>query len=252
MQMQPASNATTALVTNATIQNTTFLSNNLGMDLNHDGVSNVTYNVLGNTFRNHAGQAINLFSSAVQAPTTGGTLEATMSNNRIGLAGSFKSGSSVGNGIRVNINGGADATVLLNNNIIRETPNARGIEIISRNGTGGLDITVTNNQVNPDYVATPENGGFSLSAIFLQSNCLSVCNTLRSDVRSNTVPAFAPTGELVAGQIVLIETGVSTLNLVDTTAPISGTCASELAATNTGNTNANAGCSLIAGPISTP
>jgi hypothetical protein len=39
---------------------------------------------------------------------------------------------------------------------------------------------------------------------------------------------------------------------VDTTAPISGTCATELAATNTGSTGVLGGCALIAGPISTP
>ncbi len=251
MQIQPSADAN-ATITQATIQNNTFQNNNIGADLNHDGVSFVTYDVVNNTFLGQIAQPINLFSSAVQAPTTGGTLDATIDGNRIGNSASFKSGSSLGNGIRVNINGGADAAVLINNNSIRQTPNGRGIEIISRNGTGTLDVTVTSNPVNPDFVATVENGGFSLSSIFLQSNCLAVCNTLRSDVRSNTVPAAAPTGELLAGQIALIETGASTAQLVDTTAPISGTCASELAATNTGNTNASAGCSLIAGPIDVP
>ena len=250
MQMQPSADAN-ATMSQVTIQNNTFQNNNLGLDLNHDGVSNLTYDVLSNTFLGHQSHAVNLFSSAVQSPTTGGTLASTLDGNRIGSAASSFSGSNIGNGIRVNINGGADATVLLNSNVIRQTPNGRGIEVISRNGTGGLDITVTNNNVNPDFVATVENGGFSLSAIFLQSNCLSVCNTLRTDVRNNTVPAAAPTGELVAGQIALIETGASTAQLVDSNSS-SANATAELTSNNTGNAAATAGVALIPGPIATP
>jgi hypothetical protein len=248
MQMQPASGVD-ATVTSATIQNSTFQSNNIGMDLNHDGTGDITYRVLNNTFMNQVANSINFFSSAVQAPATGGTLNGRFVGNVIGNAAVFNSGGGIG--IRININGGADATVLVDSNTIRQIPNGRGIEIISRNGTGGTDATVTNNQVNTDFVPTVANGGFSLSNIFLQSNCVTVCNTLRSDVRLNTVPAVAPTGELIAFQLALFETGASTLELVDTP-PASGTCSAQLTSTNTGSAGANAGCSLIAGPINTP
>jgi hypothetical protein len=265
LQMQPASGVN-ATVSNATIQNSTFLTNNIGMDLNHDGTGNVTYRVLNNTFRGHRAQPINFFSSAVQAPATGGTLNGRFENNFIGTSAIAGSGSEIGNGIRVNINGGVDATVLLNNNTIRQTPGGRGIEVIGRNGTGGLDVTITNNNVdhiNPGYCAPGETppcaAAFPLAAIFVQSNCVGVCNTVRSDVRGNTVPAGTADGELLPTYIALLETsgsptppGSSTLNLVDSTAPPSGTCSSELAGTNTGSASANAGCSLIVGPISTP
>jgi hypothetical protein len=190
---------------------------------------------------------INLFSSAVQAPATGGTFNARFVNNRIGVAGTSCSGSSLGNGLRVNINGGADATVLIDSNVIREAPNGRGIEIISRNGTNGLDVTLTSNQVNNDFVTTPENQGFSLASLFVQSNCVTVCNTLRADIRSNTVPATPPNGELLAAQLALIETGASTLQLVDNAAA-SANCTAELTSQNTGSASANAGCSLTRGP----
>jgi hypothetical protein len=79
-------------------------------------------------------------------------------------------------------------------------------------------------------------------------------------VRNNTVPATAPTGELLAGQPIIVKTSgnpnpagsTSTAQLVDITSPVSGTCASELAGKNTGSTNASAGCTLIAGPINVP
>jgi hypothetical protein len=166
-----------------------------------------------------------------------------------------------------NINGGTDATVLINNNTIRQTPNGRGLEVISRNGTGGLDITVTNNTVNNDFRSTPENGGFSLASMFLQSNCVTICNTLRADVRGNTVPATPPNGELAAAQLALIESSgnpnpagsTSTLQLVDNAPTPSASCTTELteshtnpAHNNTGSASANAGCALIPEPINLP
>ena len=202
MQMQPASGVA-ATISSATIQNSTFVTNNIHIDLNHDGTSNVTYKVLNNTFRTSTAQAVNFFTSA--SAGTGGTANGRFVNNRIGTVASSLSGG--GAGFRINVNGGAVTRVLFASNVIRQEPNGRGIEIISRNGTGGTDATVTNNDVDTNFVATVQNGGFSLSNIFLQSNCLSVCNTLRSNITGNTVPAVAPTGELVAGQIALIRTG---------------------------------------------
>jgi hypothetical protein len=158
------------------------------------------------------------------------------------------SGSAIGNGIRMNINGGSDATMLVSNNTIRQTPNGRGIEIIGRNGTGGLDVTVTNNDVNPQ-----DTSGFPLAAILVQSNCLTICNTVRADVRGNTVPTATDNTDVAGnGYLQLAETSTSTSELVDTTAPISGSCASELAGTNTGSVSVLGGCALIAGPINTP
>ena len=246
MQLNPASGVT-ATITAATIQNSTFVTNNIHIDLNHDGTSNVTYKVLNNTFRTNTAQAVNFFTSA--SAGTGGTANGRFVNNRIGTVASSLSGG--GAGFRINVNGGAATKVLLDSNVIRQEPNGRGIEIISRNGTGGTDATVTNNDVDTNFVATVQNGGFSLSNIFLQSNCLSVCNTLRSNVTGNTVPAVAPTGELVAGQIVLIKTGASTNQLVDN-APASPDAASELASHNTGSTATSGSPALIAGPIGTP
>jgi len=251
IQMQPASTST-GTITDALIQTTTFSGNNIGLDLNHDGTAAVTYRVMNNTFRTHQSHAANLFSSAVQAPTTGGTLDARFEGNVLGNAGIVGSGSAIGNGIRVNINGGVDAAVMLHNNNIRQTPNGRGIEVISRNGTGTLDVTVTSNNVNPQ-----DTSGFPLAAIFLQSNCITVCNTLRADIRGNTVPVGATT-DLQSTYIAMVETGASTSQLVDNS-PGSANATTELteahtnpAHNNTGSASANAGVALIAGPIDTP
>jgi hypothetical protein len=237
-----------SVMTMFTIQNNVFTNNNIHIDLNQqndtDPVGSHTFQVLNNTTMTGArSHAMNVFAAA---GTFGGTFTGTIQGNVIGTAGVANSGSEIGNGIRVNINGGSDSTMLLNNNVVRQTPNGRGLEIIARNGTGGLDITVTSNDVNPQAVSFP------LAAILVQSNCLTTCNTLRADVRSNTVPAGTDVTDLLTTYIAVVESSTSTLELVDTTTPISGTCATELAATNTGSTGVLGACSLIAGPISTP
>jgi hypothetical protein len=237
-----------SVLTMLTIQNNVFTNNNIHIDLNQqndtDPVGSHEFQILNNTTMTGANShAINIFAAA---GAFGGTFNGTISGNVIGNSGVAGSGSAIGNGIRVNVNGGSDATMLLNGNTIRQTPNGRGIEIIGRNGTGGLDVTVTNNDVNPQASANP------LAAILVQSNCLTTCNTVRTDVRGNVVPAASDVTDLVITYIGLVRSGASTLNLVDTTAPISGTCDSELAATNTGSTSTLGTCTLIAGPISTP
>jgi hypothetical protein len=223
------------------------------VDLNHDGTGTSTYKVLNNTFMNQAANSINFVSSAVQAPATGGTLNGRFVGNVIGNASVFKSGGGIG--IRVNINGGVHADVLIDSNTIRQIPDGRGIEIISPNGTGGTDATVTNNFVDTDFVTTTANGGFSRANIFLQSNSVTVGNTLRADVRGNTVPATPPNGELVAAQLALIRTNAngvnSTFQLVDN-APASADAASEVASHNTGSTATSGAITLIPRPIVTP
>lgn len=242
MQIAPAAVSTGSLL--ATIQNSTFSNNNIGLDLNKAGTANMTYKVLNNTFLGQQSHAINLFTAAGAGTT--GIFQARVTGNVIGNAGVANSGSAFGIGIRVNINGGADATVLLDSNTIRQTPFARGIEAVGRNGNGGLDITVTNNDVNPQ-----DTSGFPLAAIFVQANCAVTCNTVRTDVRNNIVPSGAASGEALGTFIALVRTSTSTLQLVDT-APPDATCTSQLTANNTGSASASAACTLIAGPIDQP
>jgi hypothetical protein len=84
----------------------------------------------------------------------------------------------------------------------------------------------------------------------VQTNCVATCNSARSDVRTNTVPSGA-TFDLLPTFLNLVETGASSLSLIDTP-PASATCTAQLTSTNTGSASASAGCALIAGPINTP
>ncbi|HEX8176984.1 MAG TPA: Ig-like domain-containing protein [Pyrinomonadaceae bacterium] len=237
-QIAPAAAATGSIT--ATIQNNSFSNNTIGVNVNKNGTAATTYKVLNNTFIGQTGNAINAFTAAGAGTT--GVFSARVTGNVIGNSGVANSGSASGIGIRVNINGGADAAVLIDSNTVRQTPNARGVEVVGRNGNGGLDVTVTNNNVDTQSAA-----GSSLAAIFVQSNCVSVCNTVRTDVRNNTVPSGA-TVDSNGTFIALVRTNTSTLQLVDT-APPDATCTSQLTANNTGSASASAACTLIAGPI---
>lgn len=244
-------------VTNSTFQDTgTGNSQEISMDFAKAQSSSMTVKVLNNTILGHNSHGMNFFTGAEAGVT--GVFNARVVGNIIGTSATAGSGSRIGNCIRVNINGDTDATVLLDGNTLRECPVGRGIEIIGRNGLGGLDVTVTNNNVNHVNLGfLPGTSDFPLAAILVQSNCIGVCNRVRSDVRLNTVPA-GTAFDLLPTHISLVETsgapspaGTSTLELVDT-APASASCTAQLTSTNTGSASANAGCGLIPGPISTP
>jgi hypothetical protein len=236
--------ADTATISDFTVSSSTFTNNQIAIDFEKSQTSNVICKILNNTtITGQNSHAINLFTAA--GAGTGGTFKARVTGNVIGNSGVAGSGSAIGNCIRVNMNGDSANTILLDSNTLRQCPNGRGIEMIGRNGTGGTDITVTNNDVNPQ-----DTSGFPLAAILVQSNCVTVCNTVRSDVRGNTVPSGTAT-DLLTSFLELVETGASTLQLVDTP-PASADCTAQLTSTNTGSSSSSAGCSLIAGPINTP
>jgi hypothetical protein len=218
-------------------------SQEISMDVSKAGTSNLTAKVLNNTITGHNSHGMNFFTAAGAGTT--GTYNARISGNTIGNQAVAGSGSLIGNCMRINLNGNANAAVLVDGNVLRQCPNGRGIEVIGRNGTGATAVTVTNNDVNTNDVS-----GFPLCAILVQSNDLTVAKTVQSDVRGNTVPS-GTAFDILATYLCVAETGTSTSQLVDT-APASASCTAQLTSTNTGSASASAGCSLIAGPISTP
>ncbi len=240
----------TASISDFTVTGSTFRdtgtgnSQEISMDFAKAQQSNMTVKVLSNTVTGHNSHGMNFFTAAGAGTT--GNYNARIEGNIIGSAGTINSGSAIGNCMRININGDADASVLVNNNTLRQCPNGRGIEAIGRNGTGGLDITITNNDINPQ-----DTSGFPLAAIFAQSNTLTIGNTVRADIRGNTVPASSDVTDLLTTYIALVETNTSTCELIDSS-PASANATAQLTSTNTGSASASAGCALIAGPITTP
>jgi hypothetical protein len=222
----------------------TFTNNNIHTDFSKSGTASINFKLRNSNLQGANSHAVNVNSTA--GAGTGGTLGGRLEGNTIGNALIVNSGSALGNGIRVNINGNTASAVLVDNNIIRQTPLGRGVEAIGRNGTGGLDVTITNNDVNPQ-----DTSGFPLAAIFVQSNAATVANTVRADVRANTVPAGVASGELLPTYIAYVRTGTSTAQLVDTP-PASPNATAQLTSTNTGSASASATVTLIPGPINVP
>ncbi len=249
------------------IENNTFTNNNIHIDLNQQNNAGSsgshTFVVRNNTMTGSRSHAMNIFAAA---GSFGGSFTGTINNNNIGSVATPGSGSEIGNGIRVNMNGGVTATMLITANNIVETPNGRGIEVIGRNGLGTLDVTITNNMVNHYDLTYPIGGGaaaFPLGAIYVNAakggGTGIVGFRVRADVRGNTVPAAGgalPVASEVTGTyLALVESaGTETggiLELVDSP-PASASATAQLQSTNTGDSGANAGVALIAGPINVP
>jgi hypothetical protein len=242
--------ADSAVVSSFIVDGNTIQNNELGVDFSKSQTSSITYSLINNSgMTGHNSHGVNFFTAAGAGTT--GTMNGTIQNNTIGAAGVDGSGSVIGNCLRVNVNGDTQAAIRVDGNTARECPQGRGLEAIGRNGTGGLDLTVTNNDI--DHVNLGFNPGvsdFPLAAVMVQSNCVTVCNTVRSDVRGNTVPGGS-SFDFTAGYITLIQSNASTLQLVDNP-PGSANCAAQLNDNNTGSAGTAGTCTLIPGPINTP
>jgi len=131
---------------NLTVKNNAANSNNAGMDIDLSQAASMTLDVESNTFNNQQSSALNIFSGT---SNTGGTLTAIVRNNSIGTAGVFNSGSFFGDGIRVALNGGTHGVLTIDGNVIREVPNARGIDIDAEGyaSANSVNLKIINNQV---------------------------------------------------------------------------------------------------------
>jgi|GEM_PF-6294277 len=235
-----------AQVDNFSVVDSAFLGNGtangqqIGLDMSKGASSSMTVRVLNNEFLGHNAQAMNFFTAA--GAGTSGTYNARITGNTVGDAGVAASGSRIGNCLRININGDASAVVLADGNSLRQCPLGRGIEAIVRNGTGGADITVSNNTAIPD-----DTSGFPLSGIFVQSNAVTVPNTIRADIFGNTVPAGS-TFDIGGAYLNLVGSNGAGCQLVGAAASVTA----QLTATNTGSASGSGTCTLFAGPIITP
>ncbi len=141
-----------AITTSFTVQSSSFINNNIGIDISKSQSSNVTFQVLNNTtITGQRSQAINTFTGA--GAGFGGTITGKISGNVIGTPGVKDSGSAIGDGIRVVLQGTTtQGFYTIDGNTINEVPNADSIMLISQNGsgttnTGGARFKVTNNSV---------------------------------------------------------------------------------------------------------
>ena len=246
----------TATISDFTVQNSTFTNNGVQASFEQSGSANLTFKLLNNptmTMTLPAAGTSHAINVASSSTSTGGTIQGRIQGNVIGNAGVPSSGSPIGNGIRVFIQGRTAATLLIDSNSIRQTPQARGLDaqflgpLTSGQPLTQSDITVTSNDVNPQ-----DSTGFPAAAIYIAADSQGGSPVrVRSDVRLNTVPAGAAIDSFPTFLIVDEVAAAAEAQLVDT-APASANCTAQLTSTNTGSASAHAGCALIAGPINTP
>ena len=245
-----------ATISDFTVQGSTFTNNGLQASFEQSGSANISFKLLNNPTMTmtlpSAGtsHAVNVASSST---STGGTIQGRIQGNTIGNAAVASSGSPIGNGIRVLVQGRTTATLLIDGNTIRQVPQARGIDVqflgplSSGQPLSQSDVTITNNDVNPQ-----DSTGFPTAAIYLAADSQGGSPVrMRSDVRGNTVPAGAAFDSLPTFLIVDEVAAAAEAQLVDT-APASASCTAQLTSTNTGSASAAPGCALIAGTINTP
>ena len=137
----------TATISDFTVQNSTFTSNGFGVDFTHSLSANFTFHILTNNFQSTDSHAINVFTASA---ATGGTFIGKIDGNTVGTQGTIHSGSRIGNGLRAVIQGNVKASVVINNNQIREVPNFQVMDVIGQHGsnnpnTGSVKFKITNN-----------------------------------------------------------------------------------------------------------
>ncbi|HEX2188412.1 MAG TPA: invasin domain 3-containing protein [Longimicrobiaceae bacterium] len=129
---------------NVTVRQTQFTGNNIGIDHGIGG-GNGTFTFTNNTLLNHRSNAINIISDATSTGTT--KANGTVSNNVVG-DGTGQTGSDTGNGIGIDIRGGASVAMTVQSNLVRNTE-LRPILMTTRLGNGRADFTVLGNTAGP-------------------------------------------------------------------------------------------------------
>ncbi len=242
MGVQIAGNNTTSMPS-VTVTGNTFTNNVLAVDASLVQGSNLTFSINNNTINSTVTGGSHAINSNQGIPSTG-LVRGRIDNVQIGTAGSMGSGSKIGNGIRVIGNDNGSKQYIVTNTTIRETRLGRGIEVVNRNGTGRMDATVTNNNVNTDA----QLADFPLAGIVVQSNCVTTCNSLRADVAVNsvTVPPGGCVNDLLGTCLELVRGGASVCELLDRAPTGAASANAELVANNPASTStsASAGCTL--------
>ena len=272
-----ADNATAASTDGFVVSGSTFDDNNIAIQFGQFNTADLTVDIQNNTIINDnrtanvavggTSMAIVVGSSAIAG--AGSSLNARIDGNTIGNAAINGSGSSIGSGIRVIVQGLTDATVVINNNTIFETPNGYGIEATFLGPQDNLgvvptsDITVTNNNVDHTNIGfKPGSSDFPLPAIFIAGDNQGGAPgapTVRADVRGNTVPTALPPVGFVSGftnnWLEVYEydaaSGTGNISLLDTGAADANATA-QLQNNNTGRSGANVpNVALFTGSITT-
>ena len=141
------------------------------------------------TITGNGGPAINVFESS---SATGGTMKVRIDGNHVGNAAVSGSGTTLDSGIRVFLQGKTTSTVTLVNNIVRQTPGSRGIDVEARGPTVGsqpttvADVVITGNDVDTNDENNPSG---SLDAIYVAADDQGSPAQINAEIHDNTIPS---------------------------------------------------------------
>jgi hypothetical protein len=188
------SNSGGTIISSLTISNNTFTGNGIGIDIDESQISNLTFQVLNNTLSGAQSHAINVFSTAgTDTGPTNHTFVGKIFGNSIGTQGTKDSGSVLGSGIRVVVQGDATQGVItVDNNTIHEVANADIITFFGQNGNGinstvfngSAKFKITNNVMplpsgsNQALCGTPNTACASNGIFVLADEKMAVCNAI--------------------------------------------------------------------------
>ncbi len=245
-----------------TISGCTFTNNagNTAIDIDQgggNGAGQMYARIMNNlTITGNGGPAINVFTSS---SATGGTMKVRLEGNHVGNAAVSGSGSTMGPGIRVFLQGKTTNTVTIVNNVVRQTPGSRAIDVeaLGPVTTGQpltvSDITITGNDANTNDQGNPSG---SLDAIYVAADNQGSAAEIRAEIHGNTLPSGGcfdwPTFDGNAPWLYYrIATSGAVAQLVDFNGPHANANAAISTTQTSGTAGAGAGVTLIAGPINT-
>ncbi len=220
------------------VQSCTVTNNNAGIDMSKSQSSNLTFQILNNlTITGHKSQPINSQSGAGSG--FGGTITGYISGNVIGTQGVKDSGTTLGNGIRLVVQG--DSTqgfYTVDGNTIHEVPNGgNGIislfsqdGVASVSGTGSARFKITNNTL-PAPSGTNQSIGCGAGVPCLDSGIFLLAD------QHNSACALI-TGNNIFDVTAFPATATSDVYLAERTGPAAGATITVQTGSNGGNSAA--------------
>ncbi len=179
-----------------TITGCSFSGNNVALSCEGGGGSGGTGSAWFRCVNNNAQTSHSVAMNFADGASSGvGTYKAFISGNTIGTAGTAGSGSLIGEGIRCFMQGQQACTLTIINNVIRQCPNGRGIDIEelgrdnANSGQTACDVKITGNDVNPQDVS-----GFPQYAIYVAADAQGTGTSgsnVHAEIHGNTVPTPA-------------------------------------------------------------
>jgi hypothetical protein len=191
-----------------TVTNSSFDQNSIDVDLFHQGAGKtVSFNIANNSLRQTVGGISSSISVTLGTSSTGTTvLQGKILNNLVGNSSVVHSGSMQGSGITLTAGGAGTLTATVDSNTVVQV-DQEGLNAVAAQGTGTMNLTVTNNHFsldnaspNSDFGAMIVDGGFSGDT---QTLCL--------HMSGNTDTGNASSGG--SGVALLTEVGTPTFNI---------------------------------------